>query len=81
MSSYNPIIDSYELIISNPKDMLVARCRSMMLDIATKGSYKIEFSPSYYRGVAVSLENTFVVEALSELKFSDQISGYGDYNG
>ncbi len=81
MTVYQPVIDSYELHLANPKDILVSRCRNLILDLAIKGTHSTEFSPPYYRGVAVSLENTFVIEAASEVKLSDQITNYGDYNG
>ncbi len=80
MTVYQPKVDAYELCLPNPKDILVTRCRNMMLDLALKGTHKIEYSPNYYRGLAVSKENTFVVEVASELSFTDQITNHGDYD-
>jgi hypothetical protein len=79
MSYIAPKIDSFSVHLSNPKDILVSRCRSMMLDIAIKQSYNTESSPTYYTGVAVQLENSLVVDMASEVPFINQISG--DYNG
>jgi hypothetical protein len=78
MAYFEPKIDHSEVVLANPKDVLISRCRNMMLDIALKKTHNIGYSPTYYRGLALSLENTFIVESASEVDLNKQLEGNGD---
>jgi hypothetical protein len=81
MTIFKPTSQYKEIYLSNPKDVLVHKVRSMMVDIDIKGSHKIDLAPQYYTGVAVLLENSFMGEVASTIPISKQTQGFGDYDG
>jgi hypothetical protein len=81
MSNIKPTIEYSDIYLSNPKDVLAHKVRSLMVDLQIKKSHKIDTSPQYYTGVAMLLENTFLAEVASTIPVSQQMEGYGDYDG
>jgi hypothetical protein len=81
MSNIKPKVEYSTIYLSNPKDILVHKVKSLMIDLQIKNSHKIDTAPQYYTGVAMLLENSFMAEVASTIPVSTQIEGYGDYDG
>ncbi len=81
MSKSEPKLDYSELYLTNPKDVLSHKVRTMMFDLYLKGIHNIDFSPQYYTGTGLQLENSFLIDGASTIPVTDQILGNGDYDG